>query len=82
MKQCYHTIIAQRSDGWHVGWVEEFRGTMTYGRTLDECRTNLRESLRLMLQTHRDEARLPLRENPQCILEEVEIDDAELGLPA
>ena len=35
MKQCYHTIIAQRSDGWFVGWVEEFRGTMTYGRTLD-----------------------------------------------
>jgi predicted RNase H-like HicB family nuclease len=83
MKQSYHTIITQRPDGWFVGWVEEIRGTMTCGKSLDECRGNLKDSLRLMLQTHRDEARMPLQQqNMQCILEQIEIDDTEIGLCA
>ena len=60
MKQRYHTIIKPEPNGWFVGWVEEVPGTITRGRSLDECRRNLRESLQLMLDTHRDEARLGL----------------------
>jgi predicted RNase H-like HicB family nuclease len=82
MKHAFHTIITRRPDGWFVGWVEEIRGTMSFGRTLDECQLNLKESLRLMLQTHRDEARQPLKEQRlSCILGEIEIDDAEIGVP-
>jgi predicted RNase H-like HicB family nuclease len=75
MKQRYHTIIKQAPNGWFVGWAEEIPGTITHGRTLCECRENLRESLQLMVETHRDEARLGLDSN--CILESMEIDITE-----
>ena len=47
-------------------------GTITQGRSLDECRRNLRDSLELMVETHRDEARQGL--DPTCIQEAIEID--------
>lgn len=72
MRQVYHTIIKQKSDHFYVGWVEEMPGTLTHGRTLRECRDNLREALALMIQTHRDEARLSLDET--CITEPIEIE--------
>jgi predicted RNase H-like HicB family nuclease len=72
MKQRYHTIIKPERNGWFVGWVEEIPGTITQGRSLDECRRNLRDSLELMVETHRDEARQCL--DPSCIQEAIEID--------
>jgi len=72
MKQFYHTIIKPRPDGWFVGWVEEIPGTISAGRSLDECRHNLRDSLQVMLESHRDEARQPL--DSSCIQEAIEID--------
>ena len=75
MKQRYHTIIRPERTGWFVGWVEEIPGTITQGRSLEECRNNLRDALQLMLETHRDEARLGL--NRECILESIEIDVAD-----
>ncbi len=72
MKQRYHTIIKPEANGWFVGWVEEIPGTITQGRSLDECRRNLRDSLELMVETHRDEARQAL--DPSCIQEAIEID--------
>jgi predicted RNase H-like HicB family nuclease len=71
MKQRYHTII-KPTNGWFVGWVEEIPGTITHGRSLEECRRNLRDALQLMVETHRDEARLGL--DPSCIQEAIEID--------
>ena len=76
MKQRYHTIIRPESNGWFVGWVEEIPGTITHGHSLDECRRNLRDSLQLIVETHRDEARLGMQDN--CILETLEIDVAEV----
>ena len=75
MKQRYHTIIKPEENGWFVGWVEEIPGTITLGHSLDECRKNLRDSLQLMVETHRDEARLGLDES--CLQETMEIDIAE-----
>ena len=75
MKQRYHTIIKPESTGWFVGWVEEIPGTISQGRTLKECRRNLRDALELMVETHRDEARLGL--DPSCIQEAIEIDVTE-----
>jgi predicted RNase H-like HicB family nuclease len=75
MIQRYHTIFRPQPNGWYVGWVEEIPGTITYGDTLDTCRRNLRDSLQLMVDTHRDEARMGL--DPSCILDSIEIDVAE-----
>ena len=72
MKQVYHTIIKPESNGWFVGWVEEIPGAITQAPSLEECRESLRESLQLMLETHRDEARQCADES--CILEAIEID--------
>jgi len=75
MIQRYHTIIKPRNNGWFVGWVEEIPGTITQGRSLDECRQRLRDALALMVETHRQEARLGLSD--RCIQECIEIDVAE-----
>jgi len=72
MKQQYHTIIKAESNGTFVGWVEEIPGALTHGPTLDECRRRLRDSLRLMIETHRDQARLAL--DSSCIEESMEIE--------
>jgi predicted RNase H-like HicB family nuclease len=76
VRQRFHSIIKPHANGVFVGWVEEIPGTITQGRSLDECRRNLRDSLMLMVTTHRDEARLGL--DPSCIQESIEIDDADL----
>ena len=72
MKQTYHTIIKPAGRGWFVGWVEEVPGAITHGSTLDECRRKLRDSLTVILETVRDEARMGL--DASCIQECVEID--------
>jgi predicted RNase H-like HicB family nuclease len=72
MKQRYHTIIKPEANGWFVGWVEEIPGTITCGKSLDECRRKLRDALELMIETRRDEARLGLDQS--CIQEPIEID--------
>jgi predicted RNase H-like HicB family nuclease len=77
MRQSFHTIIKPDPNGCFVGWVEEIPGTLTHGRSLQECRQNLRHSLLLMVETHRDEARLCL--DASCIQESIEIDTAEMG---
>ena len=76
MRQTYHTIIKPEPTGLFVGWVEEIPGAMTHGRSLDECREKLRNSLQLMVETHRDEARISL--DASCIQESVEIDTQDL----
>ena len=75
MRQRYHTIIKPRSDGWFVGWVEEIPGAISKGHSLEECRQRLRDSLELMVETYRQEARLGL--SPRCIQESIEIEVAE-----
>jgi predicted RNase H-like HicB family nuclease len=75
MKQYFHTIFRPDRDGWFVGWVEEIPGTITYGKSLEDCRRNLEDALRLMLETHRDEARRGLA--PGCIQETMEIESTD-----
>lgn len=72
MKQRYHTIIKPEPNGWFVGWVEEIPGAISQGRSLEEVRENLRDSLELIVETHRDEARIGL--DSSCIQEAIEID--------
>ncbi len=72
MKQRYHTILRPETDGRFVGWVEEVPGTITVGKSLQECRANLREALQLMIEINRDEARIAL--DSSCIQESIEIE--------
>ena len=72
MRQCFHSIIKPRTDGSFVGWVEEMPGTITRARTLDECREKLRESLKLIIETNRSEARLWVDQT--CMQEEVAVE--------
>ncbi len=80
MKQRYHTIIKPETNGWFVGWVEEIPGAISQGRSLAECRENLRDSLELLVETHRDEARIGL--DSSCIREAIEIDVIEAANPS
>lgn len=80
MKQRYHTIIKPEANGWFIGWVEEIPGAITQAPTLQQCRQSLRESLQLLLETHRDEARQGADES--CILESIEIDVDEVPMPS
>ena len=71
MRQRFHTII-RPENGRFVGWVEEIPGTITQGKSLGECRERLRDALELVLETHRQEARLGL--SARCIQESIEVD--------
>jgi predicted RNase H-like HicB family nuclease len=71
MKQKYHTIIKPARTG-YVGWVEEIPGAITRGKSLEECRQNLKDALTLLLETHRDEARRAL--DASCIQEAIEVE--------
>lgn len=72
MRQQYHTIIKPTHDGWFVGWVEEVPGAITFGPSLEECRRNLRDSLQVMLDSIRSEARIGLDDS--CLQETLEIE--------
>ncbi len=77
MKQQFHTIIKPGDSGWFVGWVAEVPGTISTGRSLDECRHNLKDSLELMLETHRDESRRAMDDT--CLQETIEVDSVDIS---
>jgi predicted RNase H-like HicB family nuclease len=58
MQRKFTTVIHKR-DRWYIAYVEEIPGVNTQGRTLAEARRNLKEALRLILETQR---RLPTQE--------------------
>ena len=47
------TAVIQKRGRWYVAYVEEVPGVNTQGRTLAEARRNLREALRLILESNR-----------------------------
>ena len=47
------TAVIQKRDRWYIAYVEEIPGVNTQGRTLTEARRNLKEALRLILETNR-----------------------------
>lgn len=47
------TAVYKKSGRWYVGWVEEVPGVNTQGKNLKEVKENLKEALRLILETNR-----------------------------
>jgi len=45
--------VYQKTGTWYLGWVEEIPGVNTQGKTLKEAKKNLREALRLILETNK-----------------------------
>ncbi len=38
---------------WYAGWIDEIPGVNTQGRTLVSCKKNLREALKLVIETNK-----------------------------
>ncbi|MCD6232793.1 type II toxin-antitoxin system HicB family antitoxin [bacterium] len=47
------TAVYKKRRKWYLGWVEEIPGVNTQGKTLKETKKNLKEALRLVLETNR-----------------------------
>jgi predicted RNase H-like HicB family nuclease len=71
-KKMAFTAVFLKSPEGYVGFVEELPGTNTQGATLAETRRNLREAIRLVLDTNR---RLSGREigKKNAIREKIEV---------
>ena len=48
------TAIFEKVDDWYIGYVEELSGANTQGKTLEETRENLRETIELILVSNRE----------------------------
>jgi predicted RNase H-like HicB family nuclease len=56
MKMQTFNAVLRQDDGWWIGWVEEFPGVNSQGRTKAELLRNLRSALREAIALNRDEA--------------------------
>lgn len=55
---CYYIIMKltasyKKSGKWYIGWVEEISGVNTQGKTLKECKENLKDALLLVTEVNR-----------------------------
>lgn len=48
------TAVYKKHGKWYLGWVEEIPGVNTQGRTLKSARRNLKDALKLVLDSNRD----------------------------
>jgi predicted RNase H-like HicB family nuclease len=53
MKKAELTIFIQKDieSGWYVGQIEEFPAAISQGRTIEELKENLKDALKLLLET-------------------------------
>lgn len=51
------TGVFEQVGDWWIGSVEELPGANTQGRTMEEVRENLKEAVRLILESNRELAR-------------------------
>ena len=49
------TAVIERDDEWYVAWSPEIPGANGQGRTVEECRQNLSEAIRLILEDRRED---------------------------
>ena len=47
------TAVYKKTGKWYSAWIEEIPGVNTQGKTLKETKENLREALKLVLETNR-----------------------------
>ena len=49
----FSAVYEKHGDFW-IAWVEELPGANTQGRTLKEARDNLKEAIKLVIETNRE----------------------------
>jgi predicted RNase H-like HicB family nuclease len=49
------TAVIERDGEWYVAWSPEIPGANGQGRTMEECRQNLSEAIRLILEDRRED---------------------------
>jgi predicted RNase H-like HicB family nuclease len=49
------TAVFERDGDWFVAWSPEIPGANGQGRTIEECRQNLSEAIRLILDDRRED---------------------------
>ena len=47
------TAVYKKMGNSYIGWVEEISGVNTQGKTLRECKENLKDALNLIVETNR-----------------------------
>lgn len=47
------TAVIKQDGDWYIGYVEEIPGVNTQGKTIAEVRENLKEALKLIIETNR-----------------------------
>ncbi|MCD6318335.1 type II toxin-antitoxin system HicB family antitoxin [Candidatus Aerophobetes bacterium] len=72
MKREFTAIIEKRGD-WYIGYVEEISGVNTQGKTIEEVRENLREALKLIMETNKSLVEKELRGKTEIIREPIVI---------
>ena len=61
------TAIIEEDEGWYIAYCPEIPGANGQGRTIEECRQNLAEAIKLIIEDRREDA---LRGVPQNALQE------------
>ncbi len=67
------TATFERAGEWWIGYVEELPGANTQGRTLEEARENLREAIRLILETQREIIQQEVKDAKQVVRESITV---------
>ena len=52
-----YNAVFEQVDDWWMGFAEELPGANSQGRTLEEVRENLKESIQLVIEANRELAR-------------------------
>ncbi|MFH1647948.1 MAG: type II toxin-antitoxin system HicB family antitoxin [Chloroflexota bacterium] len=53
MEQTFEATIEKR-DKWYIGWVDAVPGAFSQGKTVEEVEENLKEAVRLILESQRE----------------------------
>jgi predicted RNase H-like HicB family nuclease len=67
------TAVFEKSGDWWVGYVEELPGANTQGRTLEETRENLKEAIRLIIETNQTLIRREIQDSNSVIREPIAV---------
>ncbi len=65
------TAVFEQVGEWWIGYVEELPGANTQGRTLEETRANLREAIKLILETRQTQHFKPQPPSAKIIRETI-----------
>lgn len=60
MTHTFTAVYEEAEEGGYTAWVEELRGAISQGETLDEARENLKEAIELILECNREEENLEI----------------------